>query len=50
MKKYIDGNVMNYENSQKIDDFINRKGLNDIFGYQVGACILSSDVFISPNN
>ena len=50
MKKYIDGNVMNYENSQKIDDFINRKGLNAIFGYQGGACILSSDVFISPNN
>ena len=45
MKKYIDGNIMNYENPQKIDDFINRKGLNDIFGYQGGACVLSSDVF-----
>ena len=45
MKKYIDGNIMNYENPQKIDDFINRKGLNNIFGYQGGACVLSSDVF-----
>ena len=45
MKKYIDGNIINYENPQKIDDFISKRGLNDIFGYQGGACVLSSDVF-----
>ena len=27
MKKYVDGNIYNYETPQKIDDFINRRGL-----------------------
>ena len=45
MKKYIDGNITNYETPQKIDDFINKKGLNDIFGYYGGASVLTNEVF-----
>ena len=45
MKKYIDGNIYNYETPQKIDDFINKRGLNDIFGYYGGASVLSNEVF-----
>ena len=45
MKKYVDGNIYNYETPQKIDDFINRRGLNDIFGYYGGASVLSNEVF-----
>ena len=45
MRKYIDGNIINYETPQKIDDFINKRGLNDIFGYYGGASVLSNEVF-----
>jgi len=45
MRKYINGNILNYETPQKIDDFISKKGLNDIFGYYGGASVLSNDVF-----
>ena len=45
MKKYIDGNIINYETPQKIDDFVNKRGLNDIFGYYGGAAVLSNEVF-----
>ena len=45
MKKYIDGNITSYETPQKIDDFINKKGLNDIFGYYGGASVLTNEVF-----
>ena len=45
MRKYIDGNIVNYQTPQKIDDFINKKGLNNIFGYQGGACVLTNEVF-----
>lgn len=45
MKKYVNQIISNYENPQKIDDFINRRGLNDIFGYYGGASILTNDVF-----
>ena len=45
MRKYLDANVNNYETPQKIDDFINKKGLNDIFGYYGGAAVLSNEVF-----
>ena len=45
MRKFVDGNVYNYETPQKIDDFINKRGLNDIFGYYGGASVLSNEVF-----
>ena len=45
MRKYIDGNILNYQTPEKIDDFINKKGLNDLFGYYGGACVLSNEVF-----
>ena len=45
MRKYINGNILNYETPQKIDGFISKKGLNDIFGYYGGASVLSNDVF-----
>lgn len=45
MRKYADGNVCNYQTPDKIDDFINKKGLNDIFGFYGGASVLSNEVF-----
>ena len=45
MRKYVDGNIYNYQTPQKIDDFINKKGLNDIFGYYGGASVLTNEVF-----
>ena len=45
MRKYVDGNINNYETPEKIDDFINKRGLNDIFGYYGGASVLSNEVF-----
>ena len=45
MRKFIDGNIYNYETAQKIDDFINQRGLHDIFGYHGGASVLSNEVF-----
>ena len=45
MRKYADGNIYNYETPEKIDDFINKRGLNDIFGYYGGASVLSNEVF-----
>ena len=45
MRKFVDGNIYNYETPQKIDDFINKRGLRDIFGYYGGASVLSSEVF-----
>ena len=45
MKKYLDGNICNYETPQKIDNFITKKGLNDIFGYYGGSAVLSTEVF-----
>ena len=45
MKKFVDGNVYNYETPEKIDDFINKRGLHDIFGYYGGASVLSNEVF-----
>ena len=45
MRKYVDGNIYNYETPEKIDDFINKRGLNDIFGYYGGASVLSNEVF-----
>ena len=45
MRKYVDGNIYNYETPEKIDDFINKRGLYDIFGYYGGASVLSNEVF-----
>ena len=45
MRKYVDGNVANYETPQKIDDFINKRGLKDIFGFYGGSSVLSNEVF-----
>ena len=45
MKKYADGNIYNYETPEKIDDFINKRGLNDIFGFYGGSSVLSNEVF-----
>ena len=45
MRKYIDGNIYNYETPQKIDDFINKRGLHQIFGFHGGASVLSNEVF-----
>ena len=45
MKKYIDQNIMNYETPQKIDDFINKRGLTNIFGYKGGSSVLSNEIF-----
>ena len=45
MRKFVDGNVYNYETPEKIDDFINKRGLHDIFGYYGGASVLSNEVF-----
>ena len=45
MRKYLNGNICNYETPQKIDDFVTKKGLNNIFGYYGGASVLSSEVF-----
>ena len=45
MKKYVDGNVCNYQTPDKIDDFINSRGLHDIFGFYGGETVLSNEVF-----
>ena len=45
MRKYLDGNIVNYETPQKIEDFINRRGLHDIFGYYGGNSVLTNEVF-----
>ena len=45
MRKFVDGNLYNYETPQKIDDFINKRGLHNIFGYHEGASVLSNEVF-----
>jgi hypothetical protein len=45
MRKYVDGNIYNIETPEKIDDFINKRGLNDIFGYYGGSSVLSNEVF-----
>ena len=45
MRKYLDGNIVNYETPQKIEDFINKRGLHDIFGYYGGNSVLTNEVF-----
>ena len=45
MRKYVDANIYNYEVPEKIDDFISKRGLNDIFGFYGGASVLSNEVF-----
>ena len=50
MKKFIDGNVYNFETPEKIDVFINKRGLHDIFGYYGGASVLSNEVFRYSKN
>jgi hypothetical protein len=45
MKKYVDGNVCNYQTPDKIDNFINSRGLHDIFGFYGGETVLSNEVF-----
>lgn len=45
MRKFIDGNVYNYETPEKINNFINKRGLHDIFGFYGGSSVLSNEVF-----
>ena len=45
MRRYVDGNICRFQTPEKIDDFINKRGLNDISGINGGNMVLTNEVF-----